>query len=123
MHLFSQLREVEERFADVLVVISVHSAKFPSEKATERVRDAVRRYEINHPVVNDAQFGLWRTYAIRAWPTLVFIDPNRRIIGQHEGELDPTAAMSTVATMARQFDTAGMLNRQPLPVSTAAPPA
>jgi len=123
MHLFSQLREVEERFADVLVVISIHSAKFPSEQATDRVRDAVRRYEIQHPVVNDAQFGVWRSYAIRAWPTLVFIDPRGRIIGSHEGELDPQAAMTTVAAMVRQFDEAGWLSHEPLKLSIVAPPS
>jgi hypothetical protein len=123
MHLFSQLREVEARFADVLVVISIHSAKFSSEQATERVRDAVRRYEVTHPVVNDAQFNVWRSYAIRAWPTLVFVDPRGRIIGTHEGELDPAAAVATVEAMVRQFDAAGMLDHQPLKLSAVAPPA
>jgi hypothetical protein len=123
MHLFSQLREVEERFADVLVVISIHSAKFPSEQATARVRDAVRRYEVTHPVVNDVAHNVWRSYAIRAWPTLVFIDPRGRIIGTHEGELDPQAARATIAAMAHQFDAVGILDHQPLKLSIVAPPA
>ena len=37
-----------------LVVIGVHSPKFDNEKKTDSIRKAILRYEISHPVVNDA---------------------------------------------------------------------
>ena len=48
-----QLRELERRIGPEVVVIGVHSAKFLAEKATAALRDAVLRYGIDHPVVND----------------------------------------------------------------------
>ena len=59
MHVLPQLRKLEEKYADILTVIGVHSAKFTSEKSSENVREAVRRYGIGHPVVNDAEFEIW----------------------------------------------------------------
>jgi len=69
-----------------LVVIGVHSAKFENEKQTDPIRQAIERYEIEHAVVNDKDFAVWRLFGARAWPTVVLLNPNGRIIGSHSGE-------------------------------------
>ena len=69
MHNVAQLRRLRERFPDTLVVIGVHSAKFPSERLTENIREAIIRYGIEHPVVNDAGFKVWNAYNVHVWPT------------------------------------------------------
>jgi hypothetical protein len=74
-------------FPNELVVIGVHSAKFPSEQLTQSIRQAVMRQGIEHPVVNDAGFKTWNAYTVRAWPTLVLIDPHGRIAGETSGEI------------------------------------
>jgi len=83
----AQLRRLHEMFPEELAIIDVHSAKFPSEQLTENIRQAVMRHDIQHPVVNDAGFKIWNAYAVRAWPTLVLIDPNGRIAGETSGEI------------------------------------
>jgi sugar lactone lactonase YvrE len=80
------LRELEERFAEELTVIGVHSGKFIAERETSRIADAARRLGVMHPVVNDRQFRVWRSYAVRAWPTIVVIDPEGYVLGMHAGE-------------------------------------
>jgi DNA-binding beta-propeller fold protein YncE len=80
------LRELEARFRDELVVIGVHSGKFIAERETSRIADAVQRLGVEHPVVNDRQFRVWRSYAVRAWPTMVVIDPRGYVLGMHAGE-------------------------------------
>ena len=87
MHIFPQLRKLERKYASELVVVGVHSAKFPTEKETDSLIAAVRRCELEHPVINDAEFQVWQQYSCRAWPTLMFIDPRGNVIGKHEGEL------------------------------------
>ena len=94
--------------------MSVHSPKFPREQFTESVRDAVLRYGIEHPVVNDRNMNLWRQYTVRAWPTLMFIDPENRVIARHEGEIQPEAAKGLIQGMIQEFDAAGLLNHRPL---------
>jgi hypothetical protein len=111
MHVLPQLRKLEKKYADALTVIGVHSAKFNAEKATENVRAAVRRYDIGHPVVNDANFEIWKTYAVRAWPTLMFIDPTGKIIGRHEGEFEPDALGDVLAEIIEEHEATGLLRR------------
>lgn len=114
MHALAQLRELETTFPEELVVISVHSPKFPNEQFTASVRDAVLRYGIAHPVVNDRSMHLWRQYAVKAWPTLMFIDPENRVIGRHEGEIHPEDAKEFVREMIADFDAQGLLTHEPL---------
>ncbi len=86
LHVLSDLKRLEKKYARELVVIGVHSAKFPNEGETQNIRQAILRYGIEHPVVNDRDFRIWRRYGPRAWPTLVLIDPEGYIVGGISGE-------------------------------------
>ena len=78
MHVLPDLKRLEQKYRDELVVIGVHSAKFHAERDTENIRQAILRYEIEHPVVNDQRrCRSGRSTPSRAWPTLVLIDPKR----------------------------------------------
>src|SRR5581483_5870394 len=114
MHALAQLCEIEKAYPNEVSVISVHSPKFSREQFTESVRDAVLRYGVDHPVVNDRNMNLWRQYAVRAWPTLVFIDPENRVIGKHEGEIPPDAGKELLRQMIEEFDAKGLLDHRPL---------
>jgi len=85
-HIVPDLKRLEEEYADVLVVIGVHSGKFDAEKQNDTIAQAIRKVGVEHPVVNDADFKIWNQYGVRAWPTLVLINPNGKVIGQHAGE-------------------------------------
>jgi thiol-disulfide isomerase/thioredoxin len=86
IHTLPDLAKLEKKYSKELVVIGVHSAKFDNEKVTDNIRKAILRYEISHPVVNDANMKIWRTYGVRSWPTLVLIDPEGYFIGGESGE-------------------------------------
>ena len=115
MHIFPQLRKLERKYASELVVVGVHSAKFPTEKETDSLKAAVRRCELEHPVINDAEFQVWQQYSCRAWPTLMFIDPRGNVIGKHEGELTFDQFDTLLSGMVAEFDEAGIMLRSPLP--------
>ena len=68
IHIIPDLERLEEKYKDQLVVIGVHSAKFKNEADTDNIRRIIIRYGIGHPVVNDADFKIWKAYAVRAWP-------------------------------------------------------
>ncbi|HEU5315949.1 MAG TPA: thioredoxin-like domain-containing protein [Chloroflexota bacterium] len=118
-----QLRELERRYANRVAVIGVHSAKFPAERATEAVAQAVRRHAIHHPVVNDHEFKVWQAYACRAWPTLMFVDPKGKVIGRHEGEFEVSQVVPAIEQMLAEFDAAGWLDTRPLDFGDAGPAA
>ena len=114
MHVFPQLRKLEQKYAGELAVVGVHSAKFNAEKATDSVRKAILRYDIEHPVVNDADFRVWQQYAVRAWPTLMFIAPDGKVIGKHEGEFPVEALDDLLSEMIAEYDAGERLDRSPL---------
>ena len=92
MHILPDLVQLEEAHSvgDGLVVVGVHSAKFLNEKLPENISNAIRRYAISHPVVNDSDITLWNELGVVCWPTLVIIGPERQllhcIIGEGHGE-------------------------------------
>jgi thiol-disulfide isomerase/thioredoxin len=115
MHVLPQLRKLEEKYRDSLVVIGVHSAKFDAEKATQNIKEAVARYDVRHPVVNDVEFKIWQGYGVRAWPTLMFIDPEGKVIGRHEGEFPLDGLDRVFQQMISEFEGRGILKRDLLP--------
>jgi hypothetical protein len=107
------LRKLEKKYANELTVIGVHSAKFPNEKDTYNVDKAVRRYQLEHPVINDGQFQVWQQYSCRAWPTLMFIDPQGNVMGKHEGEMSFEDFDKLISQMVAEFDSQGTLSHKP----------
>ena len=116
------MRRLEQKYANELTVIGVHSAKFPNEKDTYNVEKAVRRYQLEHPVINDGQFQVWQQYSCRAWPTLMFIDPSGNVIGKHEGEMSFDDFDNLMTQMVAEFESQGTLTHQPMS-SSYTPPA
>lgn len=51
----------------------MHSAKFDNEKDSANILAAIQRYNITHPVVNDADGIMWKKLGIPCWPTLLII--------------------------------------------------
>ena len=87
IHILPELKKLEKAYPNELVVIGVHSAKFDAEKDSKNIEEAVMRYEIEHPVVNDASHFIWNTYGVRSWPSVLLIDPEGKAIWGHSGEI------------------------------------
>ncbi|MEO1590255.1 MAG: thioredoxin-like domain-containing protein [Cyanobacteria bacterium J06632_22] len=85
-HMMPVLQQIEQRYDDQLVIIGIHSAKFDAEQSPDSVQQAIAQFGITHPVVVDVGLQLWQAYAVRAWPTLVFIDQQGYIVRQLSGE-------------------------------------
>lgn len=66
--------------------IGVHSAKFENEKISSNILAAVQRYNIAHPVVNDANSNMWKNCDVQCWPTLLMLGPNANPIVMLTGE-------------------------------------
>ena len=115
MHVILDLKKLEAKYPNELAVIGVHSAKFANEKETGNIRNAILRYGIEHPVVNDADFNIWRAYGTRAWPSLVILDPEGQVIGALSGEGHYDLLDETISRLIVKH--ADRLNREPLRVA------
>ena len=86
MHILPELKKLEHAYPNELVVIGVHAAKFETEKNAKNIEEAILRYEIEHPVVNDPNHRIWNSFGARSWPTIAVIDPEGAFIGRSGGE-------------------------------------
>ncbi|MFF5405389.1 NHL domain-containing thioredoxin family protein [Streptomyces misionensis] len=111
LHVLDELRELEDRHRDTVVVIGVHSPKFAHEADHRAVADAVERYGVTHPVLDDPELATWKQYAVRAWPTLVVIDPEGYVVAQHAGEGHVHAIERLVAELEAEHGAKGTLRR------------
>ncbi|HJS23445.1 MAG TPA: thioredoxin-like domain-containing protein [Pyrinomonadaceae bacterium] len=114
IHIIPDLKKLEAKYANQLVVIGVHSAKFQNEKETENIRRIILRYEIEHPVYNDSEYAVWQSYGVRAWPTQVLIDPAGYVIGGVSGEGNYDVIDQSIAKTIEDFRKKGELNEEPL---------
>jgi thiol-disulfide isomerase/thioredoxin len=86
LHVLPDLKYLEQKYKDSVTVIGVHSAKFDNEKETENIRQAILRYNIEHPVLVDRDFRVWQEYAVKAYPTFAVIDPQGYVVASLAGE-------------------------------------
>lgn len=114
IHIIPDLKKLEKKYPNELVVIGVHSAKFENEKDTDNIRQIILRYEIEHPIVNDANFTIWKSYAVNAWPTRYLIDPAGYIIGRVSGEGYYEEIDKAISDTVAEFRKRGELNEAPL---------
>ena len=111
LHVLDELRPLEERFADVLVVLGVHSPKFAHEADHAALTAAVERYDVRHPVLDDPGLLTWSQYAVRAWPTLVLVDPEGYVVHSASGEGHGAGLGRLLDQLVAEHDAKGTLRR------------
>ncbi|MEZ6122047.1 MAG: thioredoxin-like domain-containing protein [Planctomycetaceae bacterium] len=114
MHVLPDLKYLEEKYPNELVVIGVHSAKFENEKQADSIREAILRYGIRHPVINDSDLTIWRKFGVRSWPTLALIDPTGRYVGARSGEGSREMFDQIIEKLVEYHRARGTLDEQPL---------
>jgi thiol-disulfide isomerase/thioredoxin len=114
MHILPDLHKLEQKYPNELVVVGIHSAKFENEGETQNIRNAIMRYKIEHPVLNDKDSRVWDEYAVKGWPTLTLIDPSGRIVRQESGEGQYEALDVAIGKLVKEWKARGELNSTPL---------
>ncbi len=104
MHVFPDLKRLERKYAKELMVIGVHSAKFSNEKDSEAVLQAILRHGLEHPVVNDSEFKIFKAYGARGWPHFVLVDPEGNFIGKTGGEGQYDVLDGAIAKAVKDFE-------------------
>mmetsp|Transcript_16513 Transcript_16513/g.11860 ORF Transcript_16513/g.11860 Transcript_16513/m.11860 type:complete len:181 (+) Transcript_16513:157-699(+) len=77
LHVIPDLEYLESKFASEssIVFMGCHSAKFANEKGSQKVRDAILKYDVKHPVINDDKMLVWRAFERRSWPSIIILSP------------------------------------------------
>ncbi|RJO71533.1 MAG: alkyl hydroperoxide reductase [Myxococcales bacterium] len=114
LHTLPRLAELERAYAgQPVLVIGVHSGKFDQEHNDERVREAIAKYDVRHPVAMDDDFTIWNAYSVHSWPTLILVDPSGKIADTFSGEPEPGQLEKIVGRMLDDARKAGTLAKAP----------
>lgn len=113
-HTIPILKELEKRYANELVVIGIHAPKYDAEKDTKPLREAVQRLDMEHPVVNDGDNLIWAAYGVKAYPTIVLIDPEGGLVKMMLGERSYQQLDQQVKSLIDKFKKKGELDEKPL---------
>ncbi|REK17797.1 MAG: hypothetical protein DWQ42_21605 [Planctomycetota bacterium] len=114
IHILPELKKLEHAYPGEIVVIGVHSAKFDTEKDSQNITEAVVRYDIEHPVINDAEHAIWERYGITGWPALRVIDPEGKLVAAHGGEIDFESLDQFFQKALPYYRAKGLLDETPL---------
>ncbi|MBY0229870.1 MAG: redoxin domain-containing protein [Gemmataceae bacterium] len=114
IHVLPDLDKLEKKYPNEVVVVGVHTAKFDTEKTNESIRKAVLRYEIKHPVVNDADKHIWRAFGAKAWPTIMIVDPEGNLVYNESGEGQYGDLDRAIADLIKEHKKKKTLNTRPM---------
>jgi thiol-disulfide isomerase/thioredoxin len=114
LHMIPEIKKLEEQFDNRLTVIGVHSGKFDNEKSVDSIRKAVLKYNIEHLVVNDADFKIWKSFEVKSWPTMILLDANGKVIKKYEGEISGKLIAQDVEKLVKKYNF--QLNNKHLPI-------
>lgn len=86
IHMIPIQRQLKQKFGDDLLVMGVTSPKFSASKQADNMTPFLRRFYIDEPVFIDANMTWWQHYGVFAWPTMLLLNPEGKVIHSFVGE-------------------------------------
>src|SRR5690606_19440906 len=111
LHVIEERGPLEEKYAGELVVVGVHSPKFVHEADPDALAAAVQRHGVHHPVLDDPELTTWQAYAVKAWPTLVVVDPEGYVVHVAAGEGHGEALRRVIGELVAEHEARDTLHR------------
>ncbi len=119
IHILPELKKLEEKYPNEVVVIGCHSAKFEAEQDSRNITQAVMRYEIKHPVINDLNMSYWNRIGANSWPTVLMVDPDGGVFWGRGGEVTFETLEAVLKTKLEKFRKAKKLDETPFRIELA----
>ncbi len=91
-----QLEDLADQVGDDLVILAVHTPRFPFEESVEQLQQALLQERIPFRCVHDPDYVTWNRYNPEGWPSTVVVDPRGRVLGAAGGTADIDAVASAV---------------------------
>jgi thiol-disulfide isomerase/thioredoxin len=92
-----------EKYADKgLVIIGVHAPEFEFEKNIDNVKEAVKKFGIKYPVIQDNDKGTWNAYENQYWPRKYLVDSEGYIRYDHIGEGGYAETEKVIQTLLKE---------------------
>ncbi|HWD41712.1 MAG TPA: redoxin domain-containing protein [Fimbriimonas sp.] len=69
-------------------IVSIHTPEMESEKEPLRLKEAIKKWGIEYPVLVDNDHRNWERWHQDCWPTVYLVDKKGKIWGGWRGELE-----------------------------------
>jgi DNA-binding beta-propeller fold protein YncE len=73
------------RYRKDLVILGIHSPRYPGEAGVVHLRQSIDKYHVAYPMAHDPELKLWHAYGMKNRPTQVLIDRDGYIVGSLSG--------------------------------------
>jgi cytochrome c biogenesis protein CcdA/thiol-disulfide isomerase/thioredoxin len=94
-----------------LTIVGVHTPEFAFEHDASNVANAIARFGIHYPVVQDNEYGTWNAYGNQSWPADYLIDASGQVRYVAIGEGDYSKTESAIrALLAEAGDSVGTMS-------------
>lgn len=114
IHMLPDEKKLEKHFGTRLIVIGIDSPKFSASKTRDGLLSFIERYDLRHPVVLDPDMQMWNAYGVQAWPTLVLLGPDGKVVHTFIGEQSYEQMAGPVAAALANAPSASRLPSLPL---------
>jgi len=121
-HVLAQLQTLQTDFPSELLLIGIHSPKYPAQQRSTHLLSTLLRYNITYPVLNDRDLVMCSRYGVRTWPTLVLIDPHNHVVGSTTGNDALPTLRQAIQQLIKKFDPLNRINRNPVSLHLKPPP-
>ncbi len=120
IHMIPIQQQLKQKFGDDLLVIGVTSPKFTASKQANNMTPFLRRFYIDEPVFIDADMTWWQHYGVFAWPTMLLLNPQGKVIKSFVGERSFAQMAKPIGVAIAIAQTAGELTHPALPLKPLA---
>jgi DNA-binding beta-propeller fold protein YncE len=83
--ILADLDYLGNRYRKDLVILGVHSPRYPGEAGAVHLRQSISKHRVAYPVLHDPELKLWHAYGMKSRPTQVLIDRDGYIVGALSG--------------------------------------
>lgn len=121
-----------EKYKDKgLIVIGIHSPEFDFERMPENLKAAIKKFQLDYPIVADNEYEIWHSLANHYWPAKYLFDAKGILRTTHTGEgeyqefeaflqkilleRDVTLDLPTLTPLVRTSDKPGSVCYKPTP--------
>jgi DNA-binding beta-propeller fold protein YncE len=80
------LQALSARHPRHLRILGVHMPRFDHERDGRRVLKRIQRHGVRVPVAVDPDWASWQQLGLRAWPTVLLLDGEGKVIARVEGD-------------------------------------
>ncbi|WP_290681620.1 redoxin family protein [Halothiobacillus sp. 15-55-196] len=116
IHMIPIQQQLKQKFGDDLLVVGVTSPKFTASQQADNMTPFLRRYHVDEPVFIDANMTWWKHYGVFAWPTMLLLNPEGKVIHSFVGERSYTDMAAVIQSAVDSARAAKTLTHPKLPL-------